>query len=71
MQPHAERDAKSVTIVTESLLGAVVLVVGLLLLWIVDELVGIPPDIGSPLTLAIEVTAGVVLVAYVARNRRR
>jgi hypothetical protein len=70
VQDQQQRDAKSVTIVTGFLFGAGVLVLGLLLLWITDELVGVPQDVGSSLTLAIEVTAVVVLAAYVARNRR-
>ena len=70
MQDQAQRDTKSVTIVTGFLLGAAVLVLGLLLLWIADELIDVPQDVNSSLTLAIEVTAVVVLVAYVARNRR-
>jgi membrane protein implicated in regulation of membrane protease activity len=70
VQDRKQRDAKSVTIVAGFLLAAAILVLGLILLWIADELVGVPQDVGSSLTLAIEVTAVVVLVAYVARNRR-
>jgi membrane protein implicated in regulation of membrane protease activity len=69
MQDQAQRDAKSVTIVTGFLTGAALLVLGLLLLWMADELIGVPQDVTSSLTLAIEVTAVVVLVSYVARNR--
>jgi hypothetical protein len=70
VQNQAQRDAKSVTIVTGFLLGATVLVLGLLLAWLADELIGVPQRVNSSLTLAVEVTAVVVLVAYVARNRR-
>jgi membrane protein implicated in regulation of membrane protease activity len=70
VQNQAQRDEKSVIIVTGSLLGAAVLVLGLLLLWIADELIGVPQDVDSSLTLALEATAVVVLVAYVAGNRR-
>ena len=69
------------SIVAGFLLGAAVLVFGLLLLWIADELIGVTqvadPEVdysdfvGLSLTFAIEVTAVVGLVAYVARNRRR
>jgi membrane protein implicated in regulation of membrane protease activity len=71
VQDQEQRDAKSVTIVAGFLLGAAVLVPGLLLLWLADELVGVHQDVGSSSTLVIEATAVVVLVAYVARNRRR
>jgi hypothetical protein len=70
VQDQVQRDAKSVAIVTGFLLGAAVLVLGLLLVWLADELIGVPQHVNSSLTLAIEVTAVVVLVAYVARNRR-
>jgi hypothetical protein len=70
VQDQEQRGAKSVTIATGILLGAAVLVLGLLLLWLADELVGIHQYIGNSLTLVIEATAVVVLVAYLARNRR-
>jgi hypothetical protein len=70
VQDRAQRDAKSVTIATGFLLAAAVLVLGLVLLWMADELVGVDEGIGNSLTLGIEATAVVVLVAYVARNRR-
>ena len=70
MQDQAQREAKSVTIVTGFLIGAAVLVLSLLLLWIADELMSVPQDVNSSLTLAIEAMAVVALVAYVARNRR-
>ena len=70
VQEQARRDAKSVTIITGFLLGAAVLVLGMLLIWIADEFIGVSQDANSSLTLALEVTAVVVLVAYVARNRR-
>jgi hypothetical protein len=70
VQDQEQRGAKSVTIVTGFLVGAAVLVLGLLLLWLADELLGVPEDVRSSLTLVIEATAVVVLVAYVARNRR-
>jgi hypothetical protein len=69
MQDQAQRDTKSVTIVTGFLLGAPVLVLGLLVLWIAEEIIGVPQAVDSSFTLAIEVTAVIVLVAYVARNR--
>jgi membrane protein implicated in regulation of membrane protease activity len=70
VQDQAQRDAKSVIIVTGFLLAAAIHALGLLLLWIADEFIGVPQDVNSSLTLALEVTAVVVLVAYVARNRR-
>jgi hypothetical protein len=70
VQDQEQRDAKSVTIVTGCLLGATVLALGLLMLWLTDELIGVPQDVDSSLTLAVEATALVVLVAYVAWNRR-
>jgi len=42
VQDQEQRDTKSVTIVTGFLLGAAVLVLGLLLIWIADELIGVP-----------------------------
>ena len=71
VQGQEQRDASSVTIVTGFLLGAAVLVLGLLVLWLADELVGVHQDVSGSLTLVMEVAAVVVLVAYVARNRRR
>jgi len=50
VQDQEQRDTKSVTIVTGLLLGASVLALGMLLLWIADEVVGVPQDVGSPLT---------------------
>ena len=71
VQDQEQRDAKSVTIVTGLLLCAGVLVVGSLLLWIADELVGVSRSVGHTMTVALEAAAVVVLVIYVARNRRR
>jgi membrane protein implicated in regulation of membrane protease activity len=71
VQDQEQRDAKSVTIVTGFLLGAAVLALGLLMLWLADELIGVPQNVISSLTPAIEATALVVLVTYVAWNRRR
>jgi hypothetical protein len=69
VQEQERRNAKSVTIATGLLLGAATLVLGLLVLWISDKLLGLPRAVSSSFTLAFETTSVVVLVAYVARNR--
>ena len=63
-------DAKGVTIITGLLLAAAMLVLGLLLLWMSDELIGLPQDVSSSLAVVLEATAIAVLFAYVARRRR-
>ena len=70
VQDQEQRGTKSVTIVTGCVLAAAVLAFGLIFLWIADKIIGVPQDVGSSLTLAIEAMAGIVLLAYVARNRR-
>ena len=70
VQAQETRDAKGVTIITGLFLAAAMLVLGLLLLWMADELIGLPQDVSSSLAVVLEATAIAVLFAYVARRRR-
>lgn len=70
VQDQEQRGAKSVSSVTGELLGAAVLALGLLLLWLADELVVLHQDVGGSLTRVIEATAMIVLVAHATRSRR-
>lgn len=71
VQSQRQRDAKSVTIFAGVLLGAAVLVGGMLLLWIADEMVGLRTDVASALFFTVQAATVIVVVAYVARFRHR
>ncbi len=70
MQSQLERDEKSIRIFAGLLLGVLVAAVGLGLLWVAEEVVGIRDAALWPLSNVVLVGAVLVVVAYVYRHRR-
>ncbi|WP_167305759.1 hypothetical protein [Nocardioides euryhalodurans] len=68
MQSQVERDDKTVTIVTGVLLGGLVTALGLGLLRVAVEVLGLPDRLGEGLWLAVQAVALAAAVGHVWRH---